>query len=75
MSLLASLDSICFLFNLQVGVLADDIPRVNYTRDPPENDETDVDQEVGAAATLHENRCEWDENSKKIEKHIALQVG
>lgn len=38
------------------GVLADDPPSVNDARNPTEDGETNVDEEVGVAASLEEDR-------------------
>lgn len=51
--------------------LADDVPGVNDTRDPGETAKEDVDQEVSATATLHEDGHERHEDGQEVEKNIA----
>jgi hypothetical protein len=44
----------------------------NNTRNPAEDREEDVDQEVGIAASLEEDRERWQEDGEEVETHVRL---
>ena len=48
------------------GVARDDPPGVNDARDPAEDRQADVDEEVGAAARLEEDWDGWEEEREEV---------
>lgn len=44
---------------------------MNNTRNPTKNGQTDVDQEVGVAASLEEDRKGWQEESEEVQADVA----
>jgi len=47
---------------------------VQNTRNPAENRETDVDQEIGAAPALEEDRNRWKKEGEEVEEDVRLVV-
>jgi hypothetical protein len=52
-------------------VAGQDLPRVDNARDPTEDGETDVDEEVGAAASLDEDRDGREEQCQNVEADVG----
>lgn len=50
---------------------ADDIPRVNNARDPTENAQADIDEEVGTASSFENDSNGREEDGQEVEADIA----
>ena len=50
---------------------ARDLPGVDNTRDPTQNGETDVDQEVAVAASFEEDSKRRQEECQEVEAHVG----
>jgi hypothetical protein len=62
----------CSSCHCRCGVFRNHPPGVYDSRDPPQDTEQDIDEEVGVAAGLEED-SEWREKDcKEVEKDIAL---
>lgn len=46
----------------------------NHTRNPSQNAQTDVDQEIGATAALDEDGDRRHEKREEVEEDVGLQV-
>jgi len=53
--------------------LGDDVPGVNYTRNPSEDPEEDVDAEVCCRTAFEEDGDRWDEQGDEVEEDIVTR--
>ena len=47
-------------------VLANDPPGMNYTRNPPQYRQANVDEEVGAATALEDDCNRWNKDCEEV---------
>lgn len=52
------------------GALADDIPGVDDAREPPQDGQADVDEEVGAAAGFEEDGDGGEEEREEVQEDV-----
>lgn len=50
--------------------LANDVPTMQNPRDPTQNRETNVDEEIGAAAAFEEDGDGWEEETEEVEADV-----
>jgi len=61
------------LYRSEGGLLefGDDVPSMNAARQPTENGQEDVDEEVGITPGLEEDGHGWKKDGQEVEAHVA----